>query len=57
MQTLKAPILGDLKYGGATFDPRSIALHCRNLELVHPVTQEWISITAPPPDAEPWVYF
>ncbi|MBK8503939.1 MAG: RluA family pseudouridine synthase [Saprospiraceae bacterium] len=57
MQTLKASILGDLKYGGSAFDPRSIGLHCRMLEFVHPVTKETIKITAPPPDAEPWVYF
>jgi 23S rRNA pseudouridine1911/1915/1917 synthase len=57
MQSLKAPIVGDLKYGGTVFDEHSIALHCRSLEFLHPVTKELMTITAPPPDSEPWVYF
>lgn len=57
MQSLRAPILGDIKYGGKTFDPASICLHCRKMEFEHPVTKELIKIVAPPPDAEPWVYF
>lgn len=57
MQTLRAPILGDIKYGGKTFDPSSICLHCLTMEFTHPVAKESIKITAPVPDAEPWVYF
>ena len=57
MQSLKAPILGDVKYGGKVFTPGSISLHCRSLEFVHPVTKEKMKIVAPTPDAEPWVYF
>ena len=57
MQTLNAPILGDLKYGGKAFDPTRICLHCRQLEFIHPVTTKKIRIIAPVPDAEPWVYF
>lgn len=57
MQTLKAPIIGDIKYGGKTFNPSSICLHCLSMEFSHPVTKELIRIKAPVPDAEPWVYF
>ncbi len=57
MQTIRAPILGDLKYGGRPFDPRSIALHCRSLDLLHPVSKKRLVIVAPPPDAEPWTFF
>lgn len=47
------PIKGDLKYGS----PRSnanggISLHARKLELIHPVTKESISITAPIPQTD-----
>ena len=57
MKSMKSPILGDIKYGGARSDPKSIALHCWKLELRHPVTKELITITAPVPDDVPWVYF
>lgn len=57
MQSIKAPILGDLKYGGKTFDASRICLHCRQLDFLHPVSGLKIKIIAPVPDAEPWVYF
>lgn len=57
MKSLKAPILGDVKYGGSVFDQRSIALHCRSMQFIHPVTKELLRIEAPFPDQEPWVYF
>lgn len=53
------PIKGDLKYGF----PRSnegggINLHAREISLIHPVKQERITITAPPPlDDNLWKYF
>ena len=53
------PIKGDLKYGV----PRSnegggISLHARSISFKHPVTQETITITAPPPLKDPlWQVF
>ena len=51
-------IKGDLKYGF----PRSnndagIHLHARSIEFIHPVSQEKISIIAPPPHDAVWDYF
>lgn len=53
------PIKGDLKYGA----PRSnegggISLHAREVTFIHPVKQEKITITAPPPlDDNLWKFF
>jgi 23S rRNA pseudouridine1911/1915/1917 synthase len=49
------PLLGDALYGSAIpFGPhyedqrlRAIALHARCLEFRHPVSKQWISVTAP----------
>ena len=53
-----SPIKGDLKYG---FDrpnrDRSIHLHSRKVELVHPVKKEKLVILADPPDDPLWNYF
>lgn len=43
------PILGDIKYGSDEKFPAGIALHARNLELQHPVRDEWMSFSAPLP--------
>jgi 23S rRNA pseudouridine1911/1915/1917 synthase len=52
------PVKGDLKYG---FDrsnaDRSIHLHSRKVELIHPVKKEKLSILADPPDDPLWNYF
>lgn len=49
------PIKGDLKYGAPRSNPDgSISLHARKLELEHPVTHEWLSITAPVPQDALW---
>jgi 23S rRNA pseudouridine1911/1915/1917 synthase len=53
------PIKGDIKYG---FDrpnenSRSIHLHARKIEFIHPVKKEKISITAPVPNDVIWNYF
>jgi 23S rRNA pseudouridine1911/1915/1917 synthase len=49
------PILGDLKYGaGAPLPDRSIGLHARILEFVHPITGESIQLQAPYPKQEWW---
>jgi 23S rRNA pseudouridine1911/1915/1917 synthase len=51
-------IKGDLKYGAPRSNPdASIHLHARKVEFVHPVKQEKISVTAPPPDEAIWNYF
>lgn len=52
------PIKGDLKYGAPRSNPEgSICLHARHLELVHPVSHEAISITAPVPQDALWRAF
>ncbi len=53
------PIVGDNLYGSqqifgeAVVDPRcgAIALHARRLRFRHPMTQEWLDVTAPVPAA------
>ena len=55
LANIGSPIKGDLKYG---FDrsnkDASIHLHSRNIEFVHPVKKEQISVTAPPPNDTIW---
>jgi 23S rRNA pseudouridine1911/1915/1917 synthase len=52
------PVKGDLKYGFDRPNPdRSIHLHSRKVELVHPVNKEKLSILANPPDDPLWNYF
>ena len=45
------PILGDRKYGGTGEFPLGIALHCRSLEIEHPVRKEPMRFEAPLPAA------
>jgi 23S rRNA pseudouridine1911/1915/1917 synthase len=49
------PIKGDLKYG---FDrsnkDASISLHARNLQFTHPVSNNFIDVTAPLPKDPVW---
>lgn len=50
LATMHWPIVGDLKYGSTRFvTDQSIGLHCHAMAFVHPVTQEYCTITA-----EPW---
>ena len=55
LSAIGSPIKGDLKYG---FDRSNqdggIHLHARKLELIHPVTKDPLSITAPVPDDRVW---
>lgn len=44
-----SPILGDQKYGARRQIRRGIALHARQLTLLHPVRKEPVSVTAPLP--------
>ncbi|MGI9429534.1 MAG: RluA family pseudouridine synthase [Bythopirellula sp.] len=43
------PIIGDIKYGSTEKFPAGIALHASKLRLKHPVRDDWMSFTAPPP--------
>ncbi|OWP85971.1 RNA pseudouridine synthase [Flavobacterium covae] len=55
LSAIGCPIKGDLKYG---FDRSNkdggIHLHARKLQLIHPVSNEIISVTAPVPDDIIW---
>jgi 23S rRNA pseudouridine1911/1915/1917 synthase len=52
------PVKGDLKYGFDRPNPdRSIHLHSRKVDLVHPVKKEKLSILADPQDDPLWNYF
>ncbi len=52
------PVRGDLKYGGVTPLPdKSIALHAARLRVPHPVRDEIIDLSAPPPAGAPWSAF
>jgi 23S rRNA pseudouridine1911/1915/1917 synthase len=49
LEKVRAPIVGDLKYGsGVEFGP-GIALHARALEFEHPVRREPLRVEAPVP--------
>ena len=50
LSKIGVPIKGDLKYGSARSNPDGgIHLHARQLEFMHPVSNENIKITAPVP--------
>ncbi len=50
----KMPILGDIKYNPQKpLEDRSIALHCRTMEFIHPVKKEPVRVTAAYPN-KPW---
>ena len=52
------PVRGDLKYGAVTPLPdKSIALHAVRLRVPHPVRDEIIDLSAPPPAHAPWDAF
>ena len=49
------PIRGDLKYGDKRSNPDgSISLLARKIEFIHPVSKEFISVTAPLPNDSVW---
>ena len=53
-----SPIKGDLKYGFDRSNPDgSIHLHARQIEFIHPVSKEKISVIADPPDDVLWASF
>jgi len=50
LSKIGSPIKGDLKYGFPRSNKDgSISLHARQLEFIHPVKKEKMSIIAPPP--------
>ncbi len=55
-KVLKAPILGDLKYGSTkkVLSGRAIALHAKRLKFSHPTRREVMVFTAPLPDYFPF---
>jgi len=58
LSKINCPIIGDLKYGAEYALPnKSIALHCREMSFVHPVTGSNVVITADAPEYFPWDTF
>ena len=58
LSEIGCPIKGDLKYGfPRSNQDASIHLHARNVEFVHPVSKEKISVNAPLPKDAIWSYF
>ena len=54
----KMPILGDVKYyPQAPLEDKSIALHCRTLNFIHPVKKEPVRVTAAYPNQTWWNKF
>lgn len=52
---LGCPIVGDAHYGAVTtYKENAICLHARQLQLLHPITNEPLTITAPVPEDEIW---
>jgi 23S rRNA pseudouridine1911/1915/1917 synthase len=55
LAAIGCPIKGDLKYGAKRSNPDGgISLHARKIEFVHPVSKQFISITAPVPEDTLW---
>ena len=55
MAKIGCPILGDLKYGSTIpIHDKSIALHCKEMNFIHPVTNEEIKIEADFPKIVHW---
>lgn len=58
LRQLKLHIKGDLKYGfPRPNEDKSIHLHARKIEFMHPVKKEMLSIVADPPDDVVWNEF
>lgn len=55
LSTIGSPIKGDLKYGFDRSNKNaSIHLHARQIEFIHPVKKQDISVVAPPPSDAIW---
>ena len=58
LSKIGCPVKGDLKYGYDRPNPdRSIHLHSRKVELIHPVKKETLCVIADPPDDPLWNHF
>jgi 23S rRNA pseudouridine1911/1915/1917 synthase len=58
LAAIGCPIKGDLKYGFPRSNKdASISLHARLVSFIHPVTKEFLTITARPPEDALWNYF
>lgn len=59
LASMGCPIRGDVKYGYEQGNPdeRSISLHAKSLEFIHPVKKESMKFDAPLPDDGFWKYF
>jgi len=58
LATFGCPIKGDVKYGAKRSNKDgSVCLHARELSFIHPTTKESLTITAPVPNDELWLYF
>ncbi|MGI8892056.1 MAG: RluA family pseudouridine synthase [Bacteroidia bacterium] len=58
LAAIGCPIKGDIKYGfDRTNNDASIHLHAYKIEIIHPVKNEPLIITAPPPPDPVWNYF
>lgn len=59
LSAIGCPIRGDVKYGydKPSADGRSISLHAKSLEFIHPVKKESMKFSAPLPDDGFWNYF
>ncbi|MBF0197488.1 MAG: RNA pseudouridine synthase [Planctomycetes bacterium] len=55
LASMGCPIKGDLKYGAKTANPdKSICLHSRKIEFIHPVSNDIIAVVAPLPKKGIW---
>jgi 23S rRNA pseudouridine1911/1915/1917 synthase len=55
LANIGCPIKGDLKYGFDRSNPdASIHLHAKQLQFIHPVSNENVNITAPLPKDPVW---
>lgn len=55
LAAIGCPIKGDLKYGSPrSNENKSIHLHARSIEFIHPVSKEPVSIIAKPPSDAIW---
>lgn len=59
LASIGCPIRGDVKYGYGEIinDGRSINLHAKSLEFIHPVKKDLLKVEAPLPDDTFWKYF
>lgn len=55
LSAIGCPIVGDSKYGSKTkSQDGAIALHSRELHVMHPTRKEWVKIKAPYPNLSIW---